>query len=457
MEDIACTIVCNAFHAPERGRLEILEDCLIRIDEDGRIVDVMHAQSPDHTAARRAAEANGTLVALADGQYLIPGMVDLHIHAPQWAQLAKALDRPLEEWLQSYTFPLEARFADTDFARDIYSSLVANLLANGTTTAVYFGTIHLEANLALAEICLERGQRALVGKVAMDNAAECPDYYRDADASSAIADTKSFIDRLAALQPEGKPSVLPVITPRFVPSCSDALLDGLGRLAGETCCHVQTHCSESDWAHGYVLERFGKTDAEVLAGFGLMTQRTILAHANFISPSDMETIKQAGSGVAHCPLSNIYFADAVFPLRAALDKGLHVGLGTDVSGGYSPSLLDSARLSMVAARALASGVNATLPREERGVAGSRITTAEAFWLATAGGGEALGLPIGVFAPGYEFDALAIDVKAAGSNVVVWPELDGPVDIFEKILLNATRANIAAVWVGGKIRSGGLAG
>ncbi|MGO4842833.1 amidohydrolase family protein, partial [Rhizobiaceae sp. 2RAB30] len=96
-------------------------------------------------------------------------------------------------------------------------------------------------------------------------------------------------------------------------------------------------------------------------------------------------------------------------------KGLHVGLGTDVSGGYSPSLLDSARLSMVAARTLASGVDAALPRAERGVANSRITTAEAFWLATAGGGEALGLPIGVFAPGYEFDALAVDVKATGSN------------------------------------------
>ncbi|MGO4835059.1 amidohydrolase family protein, partial [Rhizobiaceae sp. 2RAB30] len=287
MKNIACTVACNAFHAPERGRLEILEDCLIRIGADGKIVDVMRAGDPDHAATRRAAELDGTLVALADGQYLIPGMVDLHIHAPQWAQLAKALDRPLEEWLQTYTFPLEARFADTGFAREIYSSLVENLLANGTTTAVYFGTIHLEANLALAEICLQRGQRALVGKVAMDNAAECPDYYRDADASSAVADTRSFIDRLAAMQREGEPGVLPVITPRFVPSCSDALLEGLGRLAGETGCHVQTHCSESDWAHNYVLERFGKTDAEVLAGFGLMTQRTILAHSNFISCSDM--------------------------------------------------------------------------------------------------------------------------------------------------------------------------
>jgi guanine deaminase len=455
MENTGFAIACNAFHAPERGRLEILENCLIRISGDGRIADVIGAESPDHAPVRRAAAENGTLVELADGQYLLPGMVDLHIHAPQWAQLGKALDRPLEEWLQTYTFPLEARFADTRFARRVYGSLVENLLANGTTTAVYFGTIHLEANLALAEICLERGQRALVGKVAMDDAAQCPDFYRDADAATAVEDTKLFIDRLAKLQADAKHTVLPVITPRFVPSCSDALLDGLGRLAGETGCHVQTHCCESDWAHEYVQARFGKTDTEVLASFGLLTERTILAHSNFVSPSDVEMIKQAGSGVAHCPLSNVYFADAVFPLRAALDKGVHVGLGTDVSGGYSPSLFDSARLAMIAARALASGVDARIPREERGVAGSRITTAEAFWLATSGGGEALGLPVGVFAPGYEFDALVIDVKAAGSNIVLWPELDSAVDVFEKILLNATRANIASVWVGGKIRSGGL--
>jgi guanine deaminase len=218
---------------------------------------------------------------------------------------------------------------------------------------------------------------------------------------------------------------------------------------------VQTHCSESDWERDHVQERFGNTDAQVLAGFGLLTERTILAHSNFVSASDMEAIGIAGSAIAHCPLSNFYFANAVFPLRAALDKGVRVGLGTDVSGGYSPSLFDSARFAMVAARALGSGVDPTIGRAARGVAGAAITAAEAFWLCTAGGGEALGLPVGVFAPGFEFDALLVDTNAPASNVVLWPELDCAVDVFEKIVLNACRANIAGVWVGGRIRAGRL--
>jgi guanine deaminase len=455
MKDEGFTIAGNAFHAPKRGQLEILENCLIQVGSDGRIAELVRNDRTDHAAILAAARSGGTLIELGEGQYLLPGMVDLHIHAPQWAQLGKALDAPLEEWLQKYTFPLEAKFADTEFARKVYGSLVDNLLANGTTTAVYFGTIHVEANLVLAEICLDRGQRALVGKVAMDNPAECPDFYRDIDADAAVADTRRFIERLAEMQPGGCPLVHPAITPRFVPSCTDALLQGLGQIAHQTGCHVQTHCSESDWASEYVHNRFGRTDTQVLAEFGLLTDKTILAHSNFVTPDDVDRIKAAGSGVAHCPLSNFYFANAVFPLRAVLDKGTHVGLGTDISGGYSPSMFDSARLAMVAARALNSGVDAANAREKRGVAGSRISTAEAFWLATTGGGEALGLPIGKFAPSFEFDALVVDVAATQSNIALWPGLDSAGDVFDKIVLNAGRANIATVWVGGRIRSGAV--
>src|SRR5882757_58743 len=120
MQNDGFTIACDAFHAPERGRLEILAGCLIEVGGDGRIIDVIRAGDPRHHSARRAAEQAGTLITLAEGQYLLPGMVDLHVHAPQWAQLGKALDAPLEQWLQAYTFPLEARFADTGFAREVY-------------------------------------------------------------------------------------------------------------------------------------------------------------------------------------------------------------------------------------------------------------------------------------------------------------------------------------------------
>jgi guanine deaminase len=150
--------------------LEYLADSLIVCGGDGLIEAVHPKGSPDAAAlAARYAEA-GALVVLGAGQYLLPGLIDLHVHAPQWPQLGKALDLPLEEWLQKYTFPLEARYADVNFAAAVYESLVEALLANGTTTALYYGTVHLPATQKLADICLRRSQRALIGRVAMDDA-----------------------------------------------------------------------------------------------------------------------------------------------------------------------------------------------------------------------------------------------------------------------------------------------
>lgn len=446
-------IVASAFHTPRKGELDYLDDCLIDVGEDGAIQAIVPAGDPGRAAAEAAAASAGRLVRAPEGSWLLPGMVDLHIHAPQWPQLGAALDAPLEVWLQKYTFPLEARFADLEFAREVYDSLVAALLANGTTTALYFGTIHVEACLALAEACLRRGQRALVGKVAMDNPDQCPDYYRDADAQAGIDGTHAFIERLAALQTERAPLVLPVITPRFVPSCTDALLEGLGRLAGETGAHVQTHCCESDWETAYVHERFGRTDAEVLEGFGLLREHTVLAHSNFVTAGDMDLIRAAGAGVAHCPLSNVYFADSAFPLREALDRGVRVGLGTDISGGYSPSLIEATRQAVTVSRSRESGVDAALERDARGIAGARITVAEAFWLATAGGAETLGLPVGSFEPGRQFDAMLVRPVHGQTNIALYPGRDRAADIFQKIVFNAGRSDIAAVWVAGRLCHG----
>jgi guanine deaminase len=439
----------TAFHTPERGRIEVLEGRLFEIDADGRIAAILSARDADFAARKQAARDAGRLVQLREGQFLLPGLIDLHIHAPQWPQMGTALDVALEVWLQKYTFPLEAKFADVDFAREVYSDLVDNLLANGTTTAVYFATIHTPASLALAEICMQKGQRALVGKVVMDDPAQCPDFYRDPDAAAAVAETKRFIEAVREMDSGERPLVQPVVTPRFIPSCTDAALKGLGDLARHYGCHVQTHCSESDWAKDFVETRFGRSDAASLDDFGLLTRRTILAHSNFIDERDIDLIRERGAGIAHCPLSNFYFANAVFPLRTALERRMHVGLGTDVSGGYSPSLFDGCRHALSASRVLQSGVHAQLSPQERGARGAPITHQEAFWLATAGGAEALDLPTGSFRPGYEFDALMVDTTAAASNVKIRRHDDSLDDIFQKIVLNAARADIAAVWVGGR--------
>lgn len=438
-------IVGNFFHAPTRDRLEVLTDTLIAVDEAGTISAVL---GPD-AAGRAAAEADlgSNILRLPRGSYGLPGMVDLHVHAPQYPQLGLALDAPLAEWLDTYTFPLEARYADLDFAAPRYRALVEDLLAQGTTTVVYFATQHVDATKLLADLCLELGQRALVGKVAMDDPATCPEGYRDADAVAAVSGTRAVIDYIRAHPDNAEARVLPVVTPRFTPSCTPEALSGLGALAAEHACHIQTHCSESDWAHGHALNRFGKSDAEALDDFGLLTRHTVLAHSNFLSGDDMDRVAGRGAGVAHCALSNIYFANSVFPLRKALERQVRVGLGTDISGGPSSSMFEACLTTVRASRLLEDGVDPDLPAERRGRVGSAIDLVTAFHLATAGGADVLDLPVGRLRPGCRFDLVQIDTTARNGGIRLF-DITRPEAIFEKIIHGTTRTNIAAVWVDG---------
>lgn len=435
------TLVASGFDAPERGGVEEFRDAVIEIGADGTIAAVRHPGGDGYSVPNDALH-------LPEGQILLPGFVDLHVHAPQYPQLGSALDVPLEDWLHRHTFPLEARYADLGFAERVYRLLVADLLACGTTTALYFATVHVEATKLLADLCLKAGQRALIGKVAMDHPETCPDYYRDGSAAEAVAGTRAVIDHIRGL-PGNDGLVQPVVTPRFIPACSDAALRGLGALAQETGCRVQSHVSESDWEHGHVQARHGCSDAQSLYHFGLMTPGSVFAHGNFLSPPDMELLRSNRSGVAHCPLSNAYFAGAAFPLRAALDRGLRVGLGSDISGGPAGTIWETARMAVAAARMLESGVDPDLPPAQRSAhPGARIDMATAFHLATAGGAAALELPVGSFRPGLQFDAMLIDPTAPQGTLRLWPGQSGAL-LLERILYGTSRANIARVWVSGR--------
>jgi guanine deaminase len=443
-------IVASGFHTTQRGSVEAFQNALIFIGADGAILSVLRSDAENYDEQKDRQKAAGSLVTLPQGSCLLPGFVDLHVHAPQYPQLGSALDVPLEVWLQKYTFPLEARYADAAFASRSYRLLVDDLIANGTTTALYFATIHQEATRILADICLEAGQRAVIGKVAMDNADQCPDYYRDGSPDDALRGTEALIGYIIRHPANTGALVKPAVTPRFIPSCSDATLEGLGALATQCGCHVQTHCSESDWEHGYVLARHGVTDTESLDRFGLLGRRTVLAHSNFVTSRDMEVICARRSAVAHCPLSNAYFSNAVFPLKAALDKGLHVGLGSDISGGPSGSIFDGMRSAIMAARMLETGVDPDLaPTERSGHPAARIDFRDAFYLATTGGGIALDLPVGQFSSGYQFDAMVVDTAAERGTIRLWEDLDRGETVLQKIIYTASRPNIARVWIGGR--------
>lgn len=449
MENIVKVFKGTGFSSLSAQEIEVLENHLFCIDDKGMIVERLAPSDSLYQSTLQSAKDEQKLIELKEGQYLLPGFIDLHIHAPQWAQSGTALDIPLYQWLNTYTFPLEAKFEDTAFAKKVYTHLVDTLLANGTTTGLYFATVHEEASYLLADICARKGQRGLVGKVVMDDAEQNPDDYRDEDTETALADTERFIQRVKALQAETVQGVYPVVTPRFVPSCTDEALAGLGKLAEKYDVHVTSHCSESDWEHGYVKERFGKHDTQVLNDFGLLRDKSVMAHCNFLSDADAATFKETGTAIAHCPISNAYFANSVIPIKQFHEQGVEVGLGTDLSGGYDPSVYSAIRQAVISSRMLEDGVDTKKAPEERGTDHSRVTVKEAFYFATAGGGESVRLPIGRLAEQYAFDAQVIDTTVAQASMPIFDENEPLEDIFQKLLYLTKRENIVSVWVQGK--------
>ena len=446
-------VICGHVLNPTSARHVTMARQVLHVGADGMIVASHAAGTAAATAVLDDAARRGVPVhELAPAQLLMPGFADLHVHAPQWPQMGRALDLPLREWLEQRTFPLEARFADPAFAAPVYEQMVTTLLANGTTTAVFFATIHEESSLTLARICLRHGLRAHVGLVAMDDPALCPADYRNPSIAQALAASSRFIHAVRALPGNENALVRPMVTPRFIPACTDGLLHGLGALAAAEDCMIQTHCSESDWEHDYVRQRMGVNDTVALDRFGLLRRGTVLAHSCFMTAEDMALVHARGAAIAHCPLSNAYFAGAVLPLRQAWQAGVHVGLGTDISGGYSPSVAVNAAMAVTAARMLDTGNDPALPADTRGRADARLTFAEGLWLATRGGTDALGITAGQLAPGMAFDAIMVDRAAPGSNIMLPPAGDPDhtaEDIAQQILCNMGRPNIRTVWVAGR--------
>lgn len=436
----------TAFMSKSPIEIYILKDHLFCVNESGRIEKVV---APEDAKYQTILDVNqDKLQRLKEGQYILPGFVDLHVHAPQWAQTGTALDIPLYDWLNTYTFPLEAKFSDLDFAQKVYQDGVSTLLANGTTTALYFATVHKEASLLLAQICAEKGQRGLVGKVVMDNPDQTSEIYRDVNTQTALKDTEEFILAVNDLSRKTKQGVYPVVTPRFIPSCTDDALRGLGELAAKYDTYIQSHCSESDWEHGYVQDRFQKNDAFALHDFGLLREKSVMAHCNFLNDEDADLFRETGTAVCHCPISNAYFANSVIPIAHLHSKGVEIGLGSDISGGFSPSLYDNARQAVISSRMLEDGVNTTLPADERGVPNSRITINEAFYFATAGGGESLSMPIGRLTENYAWDVQIIDTTVATAKLPIYTENEDLNDVFQKIMYLVRPENICEVWVQG---------
>ncbi|NXO71278.1 GUAD deaminase, partial [Phainopepla nitens] len=394
-------------HSSASAPMEILHGHLLGVDDNGTIVFVEQADQLEQLAKTWGFKTS-EIRQLSKHEFFMPGLVDTHIHAPQYSFTGTRVDLPLLQWLTSYTFPTEAKYQDSGFAEEVYTRVVRRTLKNGTTTACYFATIHTDSSLLLADIIDKFGQRAFVGKVCMDMNDSVPQY-REITADS-VQETESTNPIFCYFQ---YPRVQPIITPRFGPSCTEDLLNALGDLAQTHDLRVQSHISENEEEVRLVESMFPayQNYTELYDKNKLLTSKTVMAHACHLSEEELKLFSLRGAAISHCPNSNFSLRSGVLNVRKVLEHNVKLGLGTDVAGGYSASMLDAIRKTMMASNSLQiNKVNET-----------GLTLEEAFQLATLGGSQALGLDdvIGNFEVGKEFDALLINTKAS----------DSPFDLF----------------------------
>ncbi len=286
-----------------------------------------------------------------------------------------------------------------------------------------------------------------------------PSYYRDASPSTAIADTRATIDHIASIDPSNS-LITPIITPRFAPSCTSRLLSELGALHKETNLPIQTHISENPSEIALVAKLFpnGISYAHVYDTHGLLTPRTVLAHAVHLTPDERILIKSRGSKISHCPVSNTSISSGLCPVRTLLDDGIDVGLGTDVSGGYSASILVAAREAAMVSRTIAA-----LAAEDEDKDRQKLSVEECLYLTTRGGAKCLGLEgkVGAFEVGMRWDAQMVELASAdesfGEGVSV--EDGGLVELWggetwdEKVakwMFCGDDRNTKKVWVNGRL-------
>ncbi|KAK7519580.1 uncharacterized protein IWZ02DRAFT_380047 [Phyllosticta citriasiana] len=431
--------------------LDICEKGAVGVDENGRIA--FTARSVDHleTVLKEHEGWSGAKVIKGqENDFFFPGFIDTHIHAPQYPNAGIFGKSTLLDWLNTYTFPTETSFSSLSKARLIYNRVVRRTLSHGTTTAAYYATIHVASTNLLASICLSNGQRAFIGRVCMD-ADLSPPTYRDASAADSIASTLAVINHIRQLDPYGT-LIAPIITPRFAPSCTAHALSLVGELQREHNLLAQTHISENPSEVALVASLFPNAPsyAAVYDAAGLLNPRTILAHAVHMTPDETALVRDRGAKVSHCPVSNSALTSGVAPVRALLDHGIDVGLGTDVSGGYSPSVLEAARQTVLVSRLRSTGGKDDAEH-------AKLSTEEALYLATRGGAQVVGLAdrIGAFEVGMEWDAQMIGLGPLSAERVE----ASPVDIFgwetwaervDKWVFNGDDRNTLAVWVKGRL-------
>ncbi len=324
---------------------------------------------------------------------IIPGFVDLHLHAPQFQITGFQMDLELLDWLNYYVFPEERKYSNLSYADKSYDSFVASLKNSLSCYFSIFGSIHKDSDLLLMDKLEESGLVSFVGKVNMDR--NSPDYLTE-NTNTSMNETISFFEKC-----RGKyKNTYPIVTPRFIPSCSDALMKMLGEYAMANELPIQSHLDENPNEVSWVKELLPKSKSytEAYKSFSCLNERTIMAHCVWNNDEELRLIKEAKAFIAHCPTSNSNLSSGIAPIRKYLDLGLNVGLGSDIAAGHTLDMLEIMDNSIEMSKMYWRYVdNKYKP----------ISFNEAFYLATVGGGSYFG-SVGRLEPGYEASILVLD-------------------------------------------------
>lgn len=406
----------NFIFTKEKESFEVCENSFMVVD-NGVIVSLSKNLSEQYDRV--------TIEDFGD-RLIIPGFVDLHLHASQWPNRGVGYDEELLPWLNKYTFPLEATFKNLEIADQHYSSFIQNLINVGTTRACIFATRHLEATRLLISKLKDSGIGAFVGKVNMD---------RNAD-ESLVENTKDSINETLDLINEDlsnpDPLVHYMLTPRFVPSVTPELMTELGKMAEKYDLPIQSHLDENLDEIAWVnrLHPTIPSFAQVYEHFHLLrSYKTIMAHCIHMTDEEIRLLKDRHIYIAHCVASNSNLSSGIMPLRKYLDNDMLIGLGSDIAGGHTLDMRENMVLTIQASKLYYTTHHEYKP----------ISLSEAFYLATKGGGSFFG-KVGSFEKGYEFDALVIEDNPSDESVI---------RRLERFIYTGTPENIVRRYVRGK--------
>ncbi|AUC06431.1 guanine deaminase [Acinetobacter lwoffii] len=361
-------------------------------------------------------------------QLIVPGFIDTHIHFPQ-TEMVGAYGEQLLEWLNTYTFPTEIQFQDASYSEKIAEFFVQELLKNGTTTALVFCTVHPESVDALFNAATTRNMRLIAGKVLMDRHA--PEALTDT-AETAYTDSKALIEKW-----HGHGRNLYAITPRFAPTSTPEQLQKAGQLKAEyPDVYVHTHLSENKNEIAWVKELFPEREGylDVYHHYGLTGSKSVFAHCVHLEDEEWDCMHQTDSAIAFCPTSNLFLGSGLFPLKKTWDKGVKVGLGTDIGAGTSFNQLQT--------------LNEAYKVQQ--LQGEKLSAFEALYHATLGGAKALSLDdrLGNFNIGKEADFVVLDLNTTALQQLRQSRAKNIEDAFFALTMLGDDRNIAATYVYG---------